>query len=168
MLDQLRNRLSREYSIPDEIAIEEDTINNYKQKSVQGSISVDQYGGLKWANMEDRDHEVENGCMPPVNKLNTELRTAKKSNAEQNIEKSVFYNMGAAIGLHGEELSEDKPGDPDYETICSELHNEARESAFEGYWGTEPKQVYHEKGPMLHESMIEAARNINDIMEELE
>lgn len=35
------------YSIPEEIAASEDIINEYKEKSIQGSIGSGRFGGLK-------------------------------------------------------------------------------------------------------------------------
>lgn len=160
---------SDEYSIPEDVAVDEKTINDYKGTAVQGKLSTGRFGGLSWSVTKDREYDVEKGCMPPVNKLNTELRKAIHSNAEEDLEKSVFYNMGAAIGLHGEEITEDRPGNPDYEAICEKLYRDASEDSGDGYWGPGVKNAYRRnRGAVLKDSLTESAKNINDIMEELE
>lgn len=106
--------------------------------------------------------------MPPVNKLNTELRSALSSTAQEDLERSVFYNMGAALGLHGHELSEDKPGEPDYESTANELFSAARHSTTDGYWGEEVKDAYRNRRREFREDLVEATRSFDDIMEELQ
>ena len=158
---------SDEYSIPEDVAVDEETINDYKGTAVQGKLSAGRFGGLEWSVTTDREYDVEKGCMPPANKINTELRKAINSNAEEDLERSVFYNMGAAVGLHGEELTEDKPGNPDYDAICRQLYRDAEQDSEDGYWGQEVKRTYRNRSPVLRDSLTESAKNISDIMEEL-
>ena len=159
---------SEEHFIPENIDLDRNKIDDYREKSVERSLQVNRFGSLEWLYLEDHDRANDKGYEPAVNKINTDLKSVLESEAEESLERSVFYNMGAAIGLHGKESSSHRAGRPNYETICKELFEVAEKSALSGSYGIDVQGAYEEKGEIFKNDLIESAKNVDQIMNELE
>jgi len=141
--------LDPSYSAPEGILVTPEAVEQYAESAGE-HIEGDMFGALKY----DEDS------------LATELTDAidqvEEFEGDFNEEGTIVYNFGLAIGSVGDSITENQPGEPDYEQLASDIAQAGARLSSRVNFG---EKIMAANVEPIEEYLVEGSKNSEKILE---